>query len=90
MQSKACLPVRYMAPEAIESGTFTSQTDVWMFGCLLFEIYSDGKTLYNGIKLPAVRDRVSKGELQEIPEDFPSEILKETEKKEELQITRRS
>lgn len=71
VQGKRPLPVRFLPKESIENGIFNSKTDVWMYGALLFEIYSEGKELYKGIKLAQVKERITKGDLQEIPADFP-------------------
>ncbi|XP_072016708.1 uncharacterized protein [Amphiura filiformis] len=38
-------PIRWYAPEAILDDTFTSKTDVWSFGILLFEIITMGYLL---------------------------------------------
>lgn len=42
------LPVRWMPPESIMYRKFTSESDVWSFGVVLWEIFSFGKQPWYG------------------------------------------
>ncbi|CAB4057375.1 ROS1 [Lepeophtheirus salmonis] len=43
------MPIRWMAPESLEDGVYTHQTDVWSYGIVLWEIISFGKQPYPGM-----------------------------------------
>lgn len=42
VQSKSLLPVRWMPSESILYGKFTTESDVWSYGVVLWETYSYG------------------------------------------------
>lgn len=43
------VPVRWTAPEAIFYRKYSSASDVWSYGCLLYEIWTMGVRPYEGI-----------------------------------------
>lgn len=47
---RPALPIRWMAPEALQYNIFSTETDIWAFGIVLWEIATLGNTLID-IKL---------------------------------------
>ena len=74
VQSKSLLPVRWMPPESILYGKFTTESDVWAFGVVLWEIYSFGLQPYYGYSNSEVIEMIRSRQLLPCPEDCPSRM----------------
>lgn len=74
VQSKSLLPVRWMPPESILYGKFTTESDVWSFGVVLWEIYSYGLQPYYGYNNQEVIDMIRSRQLLPCPEECPTVI----------------
>ena len=68
------LPIKWTAPEALRTQAFSSKSDMWSFGVLLWEIYSYGRVPYPRIPLADVVKHVEKGYRMEAPEGCPPGI----------------
>lgn len=73
-QSSGKLPIKWTAPEALKKNKFSSKSDMWSFGVLLWEIYSFGRVPYPRIPLADVVKHVEKGYQMEAPEGCPKAI----------------
>ncbi|XP_022795156.1 inactive tyrosine-protein kinase transmembrane receptor ROR1-like isoform X1 [Stylophora pistillata] len=71
---KEMLPVRWMALESLEDFVFTTKTDVWSFGVLLWEIESGGKMPYTGLLAKGIIEYLKKRKILSRPEGCPNEI----------------
>ncbi len=72
--SNKLLPIRWMAPESIVDGVYTSQSDVWSFGVVVWEILSLGYQPYMGLDNKQVIDYVKSGGVLDISEKCPKEM----------------
>ncbi len=43
------IPVKWTAPEALHYKKYSTASDVWAYGCLLFEIWSIGHKPFEGM-----------------------------------------
>jgi len=66
-KSEGRLPIRWMAPESLKDNCYTSKSDVWSFGILMWEIVVLGATPYPGKSAADVLHFVCEGGRMEKP-----------------------
>ncbi|KAG7206284.1 hypothetical protein KM043_003665 [Ampulex compressa] len=71
---KAMLPIKWMPPESFLDGIFTTKSDVWAYGVLLWEIMSFGYMPYTGCANREVMTMVTSGGRLEKPAGCPDPI----------------
>ncbi|MBN3293193.1 ALK kinase, partial [Polypterus senegalus] len=73
---RAMLPVKWMPPEAFLEGVFTSKTDTWSFGVLLWEIFSLGYMPYPCKTNQEVLEFVTSGGRMDPPKGCPGPVYR--------------
>ncbi|KAA0722868.1 Tyrosine-protein kinase [Triplophysa tibetana] len=71
------IPVKWTAPEALNYGRYTTESDVWSFGVLLWETFSRGVTPYtapHNMTNQQTREEIEKGYRMPAPNNCPDEI----------------
>ncbi|XP_030697921.2 insulin receptor-related protein [Globicephala melas] len=71
---KGLLPVRWMAPESLKDGIFTTHSDVWSFGVVLWEIVTLAEQPYQGLSNEQVLKFVMDGGVLEELESCPVQL----------------
>lgn len=71
---RGMLPVRWMAPESLVDGLSTTQSDVWAFGVLLWEITTMGQTPFHSRTNHEVLAFVPSGGHLEVPPQCPDRL----------------
>ncbi len=76
-QKSAEIPYRSTAPEGLEKNKFSTKSDVWSFGVLLWEMFSYGKIPYSRQNLhdaEAILDKLEDGFRLPKPKDCPAAV----------------
>ncbi len=66
-KSEGRLPIRWMAPESLYDNCYTTKSDVWSFGVLMWEVVALGSTPYPGKSASEVMRFVRDGGRPEKP-----------------------
>merc|ERR550514_1604840 len=67
MASSGLVPVKWCSPEALRHSKFSSASDVWAFGVLLWEAAAWGKTPYPGLAAADLLAELESGRRLERP-----------------------
>ncbi|KAM7392234.1 hypothetical protein PAMA_007387 [Pampus argenteus] len=70
------IPIKWTAPEALNYGRYSSESDVWSYGILLWETFSLGVCPYPGMTNQQAREQVEKGYRMACPQRCPDDIYK--------------
>ncbi|KAF7217579.1 tyrosine-protein kinase Fer isoform X1 [Nothobranchius furzeri] len=70
------IPIKWTAPEALNYGRYSSESDVWSYGVLLWETFSLGVCPYPGMTNQQAREQVEKGYRMTCPQRCPDEVYK--------------
>ncbi|XP_022081965.1 proto-oncogene tyrosine-protein kinase ROS-like [Acanthaster planci] len=73
-EGEGLLPVRWMSPEALMDGVFTTQSDVWAFGVLVWEVMTLGQQPYPARTNVEVLHYVTAGGRLDRPDNCPDDI----------------
>jgi len=71
------VPMKWLAPETMQTKVYSNKTDVWSFGVLVYEIYADGSEPYPGLTNLQTRAKiVVQNYRMDMPKDTPSGVVK--------------
>lgn len=73
-RSKGRVPVKWMAPESLSDHVYTSKSDVWSFGIVVWELVTLGATPYPGIAVHNLFHLLKTGYRMERPENCSQEL----------------
>uniref|UniRef100_A0A8C0J0H0 Tyrosine-protein kinase n=1 Tax=Chelonoidis abingdonii TaxID=106734 RepID=A0A8C0J0H0_CHEAB len=68
------IPIKWTAPEALRYGRYSTESDVWSYGVLLWEIFSLGAAPYPGMSNQQVVNQVERGFRMRAPPGCPVEV----------------
>ncbi|XP_063702861.1 tyrosine-protein kinase Btk isoform X1 [Culicoides brevitarsis] len=67
-------PIKWAPPEVLNYTRFSSKSDIWAYGVLMWEVFTCGKMPYGRLKNTEVVERVQRGIILEKPKACAKEI----------------
>ncbi|XP_035682316.1 tyrosine-protein kinase Tec-like [Branchiostoma floridae] len=80
-------PIKWASPEVLEFSRFSSKSDIWAFGILMWEVFTLGKTPYPNLNTTDVVRQVTHGKHLDRPQRCPHavyRIMKQTWEKDPM------
>uniref|UniRef100_A0A8C5QSI3 Tyrosine-protein kinase receptor n=1 Tax=Leptobrachium leishanense TaxID=445787 RepID=A0A8C5QSI3_9ANUR len=71
---RTMLPIRWMPPESILYRKFTTESDIWSFGVVLWEIFTYGKQPWYQLSNTEAIECITQGRELERPRTCPTEV----------------
>ncbi|XP_053331015.1 high affinity nerve growth factor receptor [Spea bombifrons] len=71
---RTMLPIRWMPPESILYRKFTTESDIWSFGVVLWEIFTCGKQPWYQLSNTEAIECITQGRQLERPRTCPTEV----------------
>lgn len=71
---KGMLPVRWMSPESLSDGYFSTKSDIWSYGILTYETVTFGSFPYQGLSNCQVLEFVKNGGRLNLPRNCPEDL----------------
>lgn len=70
------VPLRWLAPEALQHGRFSVYSDVWAFGVLLWEVFAFGAQPYTDLSNAEVVQNIVRHKVLPRPDKCPDNLYK--------------
>ena len=68
------VPLKWMAPEAVHHRLYTSQSDIWSYGILLWEIMTMGESPFKDVPFEQFMEKLRTGAHPEQPPYCPNNV----------------
>ncbi|TKR70528.1 hypothetical protein L596_022548 [Steinernema carpocapsae] len=75
MKQARRLPIKWMAPETLETGEYVLKSDVFSFAILVVEIYTNGEEPYKGMGNNEVMQMINAEQRMELPPELDKDIV---------------